>query len=43
LLSIYGAQVVQVIPGPHKSIRKWCTCLGGDVLQLDPFEANLFV
>jgi hypothetical protein len=41
-LSIYGAQVVQDLPEPHKSICKWCTYLGGDVLQLDPFETNLF-
>jgi hypothetical protein len=33
-----GAQVVQVIPGPHKSVCKSCTCLGGDVLQLDPLR-----
>jgi hypothetical protein len=41
-LFICGAQVVHVIPGPHKSICKWCTYLGGDVLQLDPFETNVF-
>jgi hypothetical protein len=28
LLLIYGAQVVQGIPGPHKSMCKWCTYLG---------------
>jgi hypothetical protein len=38
-----GAQVVQVILGPHKSVCKCCIYLGGDVLQLDPFETNLFV
>jgi hypothetical protein len=43
LLSICGAQVVQDLPGPHKSICKWCTYVGGDVLQLDPLKTNLFV
>jgi hypothetical protein len=38
LLLIYGAQVVQGIPGPHKSMCVWCTYLGGDVLQLDPLR-----
>jgi len=38
LLFIYGAQVVQGIPGPHKSMFEWCTYLGGDVLQLDPLR-----
>jgi hypothetical protein len=38
LLLIYGAQVVQGIPGPHKSMCEWCTYLGGDVLQLDPLR-----
>jgi hypothetical protein len=37
-LFIYGAQVVQGIPGPHKSICEWCTYLGGEVLQLDPLR-----
>jgi hypothetical protein len=32
-LYICDAQVVQALPGPHKSICKWCTYLGGDVLQ----------
>jgi hypothetical protein len=38
IIVIYGAQVVQVIPRPHKSICKWCTYQGGDVLQLDPLR-----
>jgi hypothetical protein len=38
LLFMYGAQVVQGIPGPHKSICEWCTYLGGEVLQLDPLR-----
>jgi hypothetical protein len=38
LLLIYGAQVVQGIPGPHKSMCEWCTYLGGNVLQLDPLK-----
>jgi hypothetical protein len=33
-----GAQVVHDLPGPNKSICKWCTYLGGDVLQLDPLS-----
>jgi hypothetical protein len=33
-----GAQVVQDLPRPHKSICKWCTYLGGDMLQLDPLR-----
>jgi hypothetical protein len=37
-LYICGAQVVQDLPGPHKIICKWCTYLGGDVLQLDPLR-----
>jgi hypothetical protein len=41
LLCIYGAQVVLMIPGPHKSICKWCICLGGDVLQLDPLRLTM--
>jgi hypothetical protein len=41
LLFIYGAQVVQALPGPHKSICKWCTYLGGDVLQLDPLRLTI--
>jgi hypothetical protein len=35
---ICGAQVVQDLPGPHKSICKWCIYLGGDELQLDPLR-----
>jgi hypothetical protein len=35
LLLTCGAQVVQALPGPYQSICKWCTNLGGDVLQLD--------
>jgi hypothetical protein len=38
LLSIYGAQVVQVIPEPHKSICKWCTYLGGVCYNLIPLR-----
>jgi hypothetical protein len=38
LLLIYGAQVVQSIPGPHKSMCERCTYLGGDVLQVDPLR-----
>jgi hypothetical protein len=38
LLFIYGAQVVQGIPGPHKSMCELCTYLGGEVLQLDPLR-----
>jgi hypothetical protein len=38
LLLIYGAQVVQGIPGPHKSMYELCTYLGGEVLQLDPLR-----
>jgi hypothetical protein len=38
LVLIYGAQVVQGIPGPHKSLCEWCTYLGGEVLQLDPLR-----
>jgi hypothetical protein len=34
-LFICGAQVVTMILGPHKSICKWCTYLGGGMLQLD--------
>jgi hypothetical protein len=41
LLFIHGAQVVQALPGPHKSICKWCTYLGGDVLQLDPLRLTM--
>ena len=41
LLLIYGAQVVQGIPGPHKSMCEWCTYLGGEVLQLDPLRLTL--
>jgi hypothetical protein len=35
LLFIYGAQVMQGILGPHKSMCEWCTYLGGEVQQLD--------
>ena len=38
---MYGAQVVQGIPGPHKSMCEWCTYLGGEVLQLDPLRLIL--
>jgi hypothetical protein len=38
LLFISGAQVVQTLPGPQKSMCDWCTYLGGDVLQLDPLR-----
>jgi hypothetical protein len=38
LLLIYGTQVVQGIPGPHKSMCEWCTYLGGEVIQLDPLR-----
>jgi hypothetical protein len=41
LLFMYGAQVVQALPGPHKSICKWCTYLGGVVLQLDPLRLTV--
>jgi hypothetical protein len=41
LLFIYGAQVVQTLPGPHKSTCKWCTYLVGDVLQLDPLRLTV--
>jgi hypothetical protein len=34
-LYICGAQVVQDLPGPHKSICNWSIYLEGDVLQLD--------
>ena len=40
-VAYYGAQVVQTLPGPHKSVAKWCTCLGGDVLQLDPLRLTI--
>jgi hypothetical protein len=43
LLFIYGAQVVQTLPGPYKSICKWCTNLGGDVLQLDPLRLTVYL
>ena len=36
-----GAQVVQTLPGPHKSVAKCCTVLGGDVLQLDPLRLTI--
>jgi hypothetical protein len=38
---IYGAQGVQALPGPHKSMCEWCTSLGGDVLQLDPLRLTV--
>jgi hypothetical protein len=38
VLLIYGAQVVQGILGPHKSMCEWCTYLEGGVLQLDPLR-----
>jgi hypothetical protein len=41
LLLIYGAQVVQGIPGPHKSICECCTYLGGEMLQLDPLRLTV--
>jgi hypothetical protein len=28
-VAYYGAQVVQALPGPHKSLCKRCTFLGG--------------
>jgi hypothetical protein len=40
LLLIYGAQVVQTLPGPHKSVAKWCTYLGGRCVTTWPFETN---
>jgi hypothetical protein len=43
VLSICGAQVVHDLPGPHKSLGKWCTYLGGDVLQLDPLRLTFMV
>jgi hypothetical protein len=43
LLFMYGAQVVQALPGPHKSICQWCTYLGGDVLQLDPLRLTVYL
>jgi hypothetical protein len=41
LLVMYGAQVVQAIPGPQKSMCEWCTYLGGEVLQLDPLRLTV--
>jgi hypothetical protein len=41
LFLIYGAQVVQALPGPHKSVAKWWTYLQGDVLQLDPLRLTI--
>ena len=41
LLFIYGAQVVQAIPGPQKSMCERCIYLGGDVLQLDPLKLTV--
>jgi hypothetical protein len=43
LLFIYGAQVVQGISGPHKSMCEWCTFLGGEVLQLDPLRLTFLL
>jgi hypothetical protein len=40
---ICGAQVEHDLPGPHKSICKWCTYLRGDVLQLDPLRLTLYL
>ena len=40
LLLIYGAQVVQEIPGPHKSMCEWCTYLGGRCATTWPLETN---
>ena len=39
--SIYGAQVVQGIPGPHKSLCEWCTYLEGRSATTWPFETNI--
>jgi hypothetical protein len=41
LLLIYDAQVVQEIPGPHKSMCEWCIYLGGEMLQLDPLRLTV--
>jgi hypothetical protein len=38
---VYGAQVVQAIPGPPKSMCEWCTYSGGDVLQFDPLKLTV--
>jgi hypothetical protein len=43
LLLIYGAQVVQTLPGPQKSMCEWCTYLGGDVLQLDLLRLTVYL
>jgi hypothetical protein len=43
ILFICGAQVVHMIPEPHKSICKWCTYLGGGMVQLDPLRLTLFL
>jgi hypothetical protein len=40
-VAYYGAQVVQALPGPHKSLCQYCTYLGGDVLQLDPLRLTV--
>jgi hypothetical protein len=37
-LLMFGAQVVQVVPGPHKSLCKCCTCLGGMFYNLTPLR-----
>jgi hypothetical protein len=41
ILFICGAQVEYMIPGPHKSICKCSTYLGGGMLQLDPLRLTL--
>jgi hypothetical protein len=41
LLFMYGAQVVHMIPGHHKSMCKWCTYLGGGMPQLDTLRLTL--
>ena len=41
ILFICSAQVVPMTPGPHKSICKWCTYLGGGMLQLDTLRLTL--
>jgi hypothetical protein len=37
----YGAQVVHMIPGPHKSMYQCCTYLGGGMLQLYTLRLTL--
>jgi hypothetical protein len=41
--AVYGAQVVQTLPGPQKSMCERCTYLGGDVLQLDPLRLTVYL